>query len=131
VKHGIDERDSMLTRENFFAAWAKPKVSFKGEKTANQAQPDEMVVDTPAMESKVAETTAKDDGMGVTETQSQAILGTTRLTGRGSRTIELPIFPFQRKGIGAVGTNKPYKLKPPTKRQMELMDTKHSELMST
>ena len=106
MKYGIDERDSMLTRENFFAAWAKPKDGNKGKKGNKKVETDEMAVDEPTKE---VGSEVKDVEMDIHQ-QSQGG-PKSKLTGRSSSITKLPIFRFQRKGIGLSHTQKPNKPK--------------------
>ena len=94
----------MLTRENFFSMWAKPK-EWKGKKEPKKTG-EEMVVDEAVSEDKNSEVKTEemtDVAEIATQSDRTSVAGSSlRLNGRGSRTVELPIFAFQRKGIGVM-----------------------------
>jgi hypothetical protein len=96
VKFGIDNRESMLTRETFQETWAKPK-----QNTPVDVSGEKMVVDSTAprttsnegeemagIETRLdGDEKAVDDGVAMEKLKA------------GSSKRALPIFPFQRRGI--------------------------------
>jgi hypothetical protein len=116
VKFGIDKRDSMLTRENFKDTWARPKPEDK--KKVGKADGEEMSVDVPP---KYNEDNDAEMG-GVVENSVDE--GTMEVeTGKArNRKVKsdmarkMPVFAFQRRGIGAVKSKLPHqKSKPKNK----------------
>ena len=103
----------MLTRENFFSTWAKPK-EWKGKKGPKKTG-EEMVVDEAFSQDQKGEIKTE-EMMDVAEIATQNdrtnVAGSSlRFDGRGSRRVDLPIFAFQRKGIGARSSKPHYKPK--------------------
>ena len=100
----------MLTKEKFFSMWAKPK-DRKGQKGQKKPGQCEMEIDAAenVNEGGKKKTDERTDVVEACNEASRtgANTGTIRLNGRGSRSVELPIFAFQRKGIG-VAKHKQY-----------------------
>jgi hypothetical protein len=107
VKFGIDGRDSMLTRENFRDTWARPRA----DKRKANSRPEDMVIDqnnteikedTPGMELEIE---------GAKETPSEDVVtdATVDMNGKENKRPwqkrKMPIFTFQRNGIGVVNAN--------------------------
>jgi hypothetical protein len=102
VKFGIDERDSMLARQLFKQSWANPKTQEKTKDTPS----DEMVVDRPhASDTKVdlePEMYRVDAAKSITDNVSSGVPLSRKGETRSSKSYTMPIFAFQRQGIGAV-----------------------------
>jgi hypothetical protein len=100
VKFGIDERDSMLVRQTFKQSWANPKVQGK----AKVVQSDEMAIDTPiATERKedLKKQIQRGDTTKVIAGNGTSGIPLDRRAGmRSSKPYTMPIFAFQRRGIG-------------------------------
>jgi hypothetical protein len=103
VKYGIDERESMLTRENF-VTWTKPKEGWqKNDKKPADSEDVAMGEGEGEKDDDVAGTEVKDPKKDVTENPQAS--AKTALSGLGSRPVELPIYRFQKKGIGVSNKN--------------------------
>jgi hypothetical protein len=111
VKFGIDKRDSMLTRENFKDTWARTKPEEK-KKGVGKTDGDEMRVDMPPMNGSLKQNEDRHDtGMGGVDETTTAVEKTAEEGRNGKSKLEtrmkMPIFAFQRRGIGAVKSNVP------------------------
>jgi len=96
VKFGLDNRDSMLTRENFKDTWARPKPGDDSHKSAWQ---EKMAVDTPPSTSKQPEPTKGMDRVLRPEAERMAEDGVVQ--GEMMKVpCRMPVFKFQRQGIG-------------------------------
>jgi hypothetical protein len=107
VKFGIDKRDSMLTRENFKDTWARPKPEDK--RKSGKADGEEMSVDVPPMNSGSKHNEDNDAEMGgvvdnsLDERTMEIEKGEVRnQKSKSDMTRKMPVFAFQRRGIGAV-----------------------------
>jgi hypothetical protein len=102
VKFGIDERDSMLTRQTFKQSWANPK----GQEKIRDMLSDEMAVDhTHASDTKEnlePEMQRIDAAKSITDNVSSGVPLSRKGETRSSKSYTMPIFAFQRRGISAV-----------------------------
>ena len=102
VKFGIDERDSMLARQTFKDSWANPKVQ---EKTKDIPS-DEMPVDRPHASGTKEYPEPKmhrvDATKSITDKVSLGVPLSSKAETRSSKSYTMPIFAFQRRGIGAM-----------------------------
>ena len=124
MKFGIDKRDSMLTRENFKDTWARPKPEDKTR--AGKADGEDMNVDVLPMNSSSKQNEDSQDAEmgGVMENSvDEGTMDVEKKKGEGrdrksksDMARKMPVFAFQRRGIGAVKSKFPHqKPKPKNK----------------
>lgn len=107
MKFGIDQRDSMLTRENFRNTWGRSKAN----KNKAQSGPEDMVIDRNNTVTKddVPEMDVEVEGVKETSAGDVAMEATANVNGKESnrqwRKRKMPIYAFQRTGIGAIQSN--------------------------
>ena len=121
MKFGIDKRDSMLTRENFKDTWGRPKPEDK--KKSGKEIGEEMSVDVAPLNGSRKKEDVRDAEMGgvvensvdngTMEVEKKGDVRNSKSKSEISR--KMPVFAFQRRGIGAVKSKSPHQKSKPKK----------------
>jgi len=96
VKFGLDNRDSMLTRENFKDTWARPKPGDSPHKSAWQEKLAVAMPPSTSKEPNGMEEVLQPEGERMVEDG----VVQEELVKRIKAPCRMPVFKFQRQGIG-------------------------------
>lgn len=89
----------MLVKENFKDMWCRNKREIGN--SSSPVQDDAMVLDDPATTAALREPPVVERRMAEEAKEEKKVMGTTRFKTLSTKDKRMPIFAFQRHGIGA------------------------------
>jgi hypothetical protein len=124
VKFGIDNRESMLTRENFKDTWARPKLEDNKRREGEGMDVDVSPVKGSNMkhrenhDAEMGDAQMTDMVEGSVDERTMEVERKEEIRNgnlKSQTSMKMPIFKFQRHGIGAVNSKSSHRKQHPKK----------------